>query len=331
MAEPKSISLAGRTTVVTGGAGFLGRVVVRKLKERGCSEVTAPRRSSCDLRRADEVARLLDAAQPDFVIHLASTVDDPASRADVATNFCDNVLMATQLIDAAARRGISKMVTIGSASSYPASASMPLREQDLFNGLPDASRLAHGIAKRLPIIQAYACRLQYAFRCISLIPTNLYGPSDNFDTTTGYVIPSLVRRFVEAAEMNLPEVALRGTGKATRDFLHVEDCAEGILLALERYDGAQPVNLGSGTEVKIADLAQQIARLAGYTGRILWDARYPDGPPRRVLDTSRAQREFGFRARRSLQDGLRETLEWHLSTRHPAILQQDAQAVASSA
>lgn len=328
MAEPTIFSLAGKKAVVTGGAGFLGRVVVRKLMERGCQEVTVPRRHSCDLRQSDAVARLLDAAQPDFLFHLAGTVDDPSSRANVATSFFGNVLMTTNLIDAAAQRGIAKMVALGSASSYPASAPMPLREQDLFNGLPDASRLAHGIAKRLPVIHAYACRVQYGFRCIFLIPTNLYGPGDNFDATNGYVIPSLARRFVEAVETGAPEVTLRGTGKASRDFLHVEDCAEGILLALERYDGPQPVNLGSGTEVKIGDLAQQIARLAGYTGRILWDARYPDGAPRRVLDTSRAQREFGFRARRNLQEGLRETLDWYRATRRDAGLEEDTRALA---
>ena len=315
MAESKHFSLAGKRAVVTGGAGFLGRVVVRKLAERGCTEVAVPRRNSCDLRRPGDIARLLDAAQPDFVIHLAATVDDPAGRADVASSFSDNVLMATQLIDAAARRGVAKMAVLGSASSYPASAAMPLREEDLFNGLPDASRLAHGIAKRLPVIHAYACRLQYGFRCVSLIPTNLYGPGDNFDAGTSYVIPSLVRRFVDAVEAGAPEITLRGSGKATRDFLHVDDCAEGILLALERYDALQPVNLGSGAEVKISDLAAHVARLAGYAGKILWDSRYPDGPPRRVLDSSRAQREFGFRVRRNLPDGLRETLEWYRSVR----------------
>jgi len=329
--ESHHFSLAGKRAVVTGGAGFLGRVVVRKLRERGCADVIAPRSSSCDLRHADAVARMLDAAQPDFVIHLAGAVDDPASNVDVATKFYDNVLMAVHVIDAAARRAISKMAVLGSASSYPASAPTPLREQDLFDGLPDASRLPYGIAKRMPIIHAYACRLQYGFRCISLIPTNFYGPGDNFDATTSYVIPSLIRRFVEAAEERASEVTLRGTGQATRDFLHVEDCAEGILLALEHYDGPQAVNLGSGMEIKIADLAAQIARLAGYTGRILWDARYPDGSPRRVLDTTRAQREFGFRARRSLQQGLRETLDWYRSTRRPSNLQSDAQALASRA
>lgn len=331
MAESKQFSLAGKKAVVTGGAGFLGRVVVRKLEERGCSEVTVPRRRSCDLTRPDDVARLLDAAQPDFVIHLAARVDDPACRGDAATSFSENVLMATQLIDAAARRGIAKMAVLGSASSYPASAAMPLREEDLFNGLPEASRLVHGIAKRLPVIHAYACRLQYGFRCVSLIPTNLYGPGDNFDAETAYVIPAFIRRFVEAVETGAPEITLRGAGKATRDFLHVEDCAEAVLLALERYDGPQPVNLGSGTETKIADLALRIARLAGYTGKILWDCRYPEGPPRRVLDTSRAQRELGFRPRRSLQDGLRESLAWYCSAQSHTEVGQNMHTFASGA
>jgi len=329
MSNSKHFSVAGKKAIVTGGAGFLGRVVVRKLAERGCTDVIVPRRRSCDLSCAGDVARLLDSTEPDFVLHLAGTVDDPAGRTDIATSFSNNVLMATHLIDAAARRGVARMVTVGSASSYSPSAPMPLREGDLFSGLPDTSRLAYGIAKRLPVIHAYASRLQHGFLCISLIPTNFYGPEDNFDPDTSYVIPSLIRRFVEAADARVAGVTLRGTGGATRDFLHVEDCAEGIILALERYQGMHPVNLGSGTEVRIADLAAQIARLAGFSGKILWDARYPDGPPRRVLDTSRAKREFGFRVRRNLQDGLRETLDWYRANQQDARHDEEARAVAS--
>jgi GDP-L-fucose synthase len=207
------------------------------------------------------------------------------------------------------------MVCLGSASSYPANAPIPLREQDLFLGLPEAPRVAYGCAKRLPLIQAQAYRQQYGFHCLFLIPTNFYGPGDNFDAETCYVIPSLIRKFIEAMETDSKEVTVGGTGRATRDFLHVDDCAEGILLAFERYDGAEAVNLGSGIEMGICDLALMIAGQVGYSGRILWNPSYPDGPARRVLDITHARREFGFRPRISLQDGLRETIEWFRTTR----------------
>jgi GDP-L-fucose synthase len=321
-------SLAGRRVVVTGGEGFLGRAVVRELGQRNCRDIIVPRRESCDLRRSDDIDRLLEAARPDFLVHLAATVDNPAGGASVATSFSDNVLMSTQLINAAARRGLKKMACLGSASSYPARAPMPLREQDLFNGLPEESRAVHGIAKRLPLIQAQACRQQFGLRCIFLIPTNFYGPGDNFDAETSYVIPSLIRRFVEAADSRAPEVVLRGTGRATRDFLHVEDCAAGILLALERYDSPEPVNIGSGVEVGIDELAERIAGLVGYTGRVVWDAKYPDGPARRILDTTRAKAAFGFRAQRNLQDGLCETIDWYRSTRTQSPVATGARAFA---
>ena len=318
---------------MTGGAGFLGHAVVRKLVERGCGagEIVVPRRAHLDLSRASDVGRMFDEAQPHIVIHLAATVVNAAGRGNDAESFCNNVLMTTQIIETAAQRGIEKMVCIGSASSYPANASMPLRESDLFAGLPEASRMTHGIAKRLPWIQTQACRQQYGLKCIFLIPTNFYGPGDNFDAATSFVIPSLVRKFVEAAEANAETVTLRGTGSATRDFLHVDDCAEGILLALERHDGAEAVNLGSGTEVGIHEVARRVAKLAGFTGRILWDANYPDGPLRRALDISRAQREFGFRARRNLPEGLAETVEWYRGERGGMKEQRREKAIASRA
>src|ERR1700690_1680355 len=305
--------LVGKKIVVTGGAGFLGRVVVGKLRERGCglNDIFVPRRAQMDLTRAEDVARMFDEAQPQIVIHLAATVVNPAGRGNAAESFCNNVLMSTLLTETTARYGVEKMVCLGSASSYPANASMPLRESDLFTGLPEASRAAHGIAKRLPWIHAQACRQQYGLRSIFLVPTNFYGPGDNFEEETSYVIPSLVRKFVDAAEAGAEEVVVKGTGCATRDFLHVEDCAEGIVLALEKYSGTDPVNLGSGTEVGIHEVARRVARLAGFEGRTLWNANYPDGPLRRFLDISRAQREFGFRARRNLPDGLAETVEWY--------------------
>jgi GDP-L-fucose synthase len=310
-----SPSLEGKRIVVTGGAGFLGRVVVRKLKERGCRMVTVTRRATCDLTQPEAISRLFDESRPDLILHLAASVDNPAGCANAAQSFCNNVLMTTQLMEAANRRGVEKMVCLGSASSYPAGAAIPLREDDLFLGLPEPTRVAHGIAKRLPLIQAQAYRQQSDFHCLFLIPTNFYGPGDNMDPQTSYVIPSLVRKFVEAAESGSTEVVLRGKGQATRDFLHVDDCAEAILLALEKYNGAEAVNLGSGTEVAIQELAATIANLAGFTGKITWDSNFPDGASRRVLDTSRAYREFGFCPQISLPDGLRETVEWYRATR----------------
>lgn len=320
----------GRRIVVTGGAGFLGRVVVRKLHERGCTDITVPRRASCDLSRWDQIEQLFDKCRPHLLLHLAATVDNPAAHRDVAESFYNNVMMATQLMEASRRHGVEKMICIGSASSYPASAPLPLREQDLFNGLPDPARAIHGIAKRLPFIRAQAYRRQYGFHCVFLIPTNFYGPGDNFAPTTSYVIASWIRKFVHAVDTGATEIVIGGTGHATRDFIHVEDCAEGIVLALEHYSGGDAVNVGSGIEVPMHELARRIAHVTGFTGRIQWDPSYPEGTARRVLDVVRAQKEFGFRTRRGLADGLVETVEWYRATLEQGIVQAQKTALAQS-
>jgi GDP-L-fucose synthase len=324
----RRLTLSAKRIVVTGGAGFLGRYVVEKLATRGCKEISVPRRAAFDLSRWDDIEKLFEQVRPHYLLHLAATVDSPVGHRNVATSFYNNVMMTTQLMEAASRHGVEKMICIGSASSYPANAPFPLREQDLFKGSPDASREAHGIAKRLPLIQAKAYRQQYGFHCVCLIPTNFYGPGDNFEPRTSYVIPSLIRKFVEAQETGKDEVTIGGTGCATRDFLHVDDCAEGIVLALERYSGGDPVNLGSGIEIGIHDLARKIARATEFTGRILWDPNYPDGPTRRVLDVTRAQKEFGFKARKSLMEGLQETVTWYRSARCSAAMERETKALA---
>lgn len=321
---------AEKRVIVTGGAGFLGGVVVRKLRERGCRDIVVPRRAQCDLSRRADVLHLLNDAQPQIILHLAATVDNPAERGDAAASFANNVLMTTQLIDAACKHGVEKMLCLGSASSYPAKATVPLREDDLFNGLPESSRVAHGIAKLLPIIQAQTYRKQHGFNCICLIPTNFYGPGDNFDPETGYVIPSLIRKFTAATDTGASEVSMRGSGTSTRDFLHVEDCAEGILLALQQYSGSDPVNLGSGTETRVDELARKIAHLAGYSGRIAWNRTHPDGATRRALDVTRARHEFGFAPKRNLDDGLRETMDWYRTMCRARMYAEQAEAVASS-
>ena len=320
----------GRRIVVTGGAGFLGRVVVSKLRERGCTEVTIPRRATCDLSRWDHIEQMFDKYRPHLLLHLAATVDNPANHRNVAESFYNNVMMTTQLIEASSRHGVEKMICIGSASSYPANAPVPLHEQDLFKGLPDPARAVHGIAKRLAIIQAQAYRQQYGFHCVFLIPTNFYGPGDNFEPKTSYVIASLIRKFVQAVETGATEIVIGGTGCATRDFIHVQDCAEGIVLALEHYSGGDAVNLGSGVEVPIHELARKIANVTGYTGRVQWDPSYPEGTTRRVLDVTRALKEFGFRAHISLADGLVETVEWYRSTLVRKIAPAEKTALAQS-
>jgi GDP-L-fucose synthase len=301
---------------VTGGAGFLGSAVVRRLAARGCPSVVAVRRRDFDLVRQDDVRRLYDAHRPRVVIHLAAVVGGiGANRANPGRFFYENLLMGAMLMEEARLAGVEKFVAVGTICAYPKFTPVPFREEDLWSGYPEESNAPYGLAKKMLLVQAQAYRAQYGFDAIYLLPVNLYGPGDNFDPDSSHVIPALIRKCVEARESGAPAVEVWGTGRATREFLYVEDAAEAIVLAAERYDGAEPVNLGAGFEVSIRDLAETIARLTGFRGELMWNAGQPDGQPRRCLDTRRAAEWFGFRARTPFEEGLRRTVEWYMAGR----------------
>jgi len=301
-----------KRVVVTGGAGFLGSVVVQALRRRGCPVPFVPRSREYDLRKEADIVRLLKDARPELIIHLAAVVGGiGANRENPGRFFYDNLMMGTQLMEQARLAGVAKLVAIGTVCSYPKFAPVPFREDDLWNGYPEETNAPYGLAKKMLLVQSQAYRQQYGFNSIFLLPVNLYGPGDNFDPRTSHVIPALVKKCLDAADTGAPEIAVWGTGSATREFLYVEDAAEAIVLAAERYDGAEPVNVGAGHEISIRDLVALIARLTGFTGRIVWDTSKPDGQPRRMLDTSRAATTFGFVAKTPFEEGLRRTIEWY--------------------
>jgi len=301
-----------RRVMVTGGGGFLGRRVVAKLQERGATEIFVPRSAEYDLREKDDINRALRDAQPDMVIHLAAVVGGiGANRENPGKFFYDNAIMGIQLIEQARQHGVEKFVTIGTVCSYPKFAPVPFREDDLWDGYPEETNAPYGIAKKALLVQSQAYREQYGFNAIFLLPVNLYGPGDNFDPASSHVIPALIKKCVEARDAGAPAIEVWGTGSASREFLYVDDAAEGIVLAAERYDGAEPVNLGTGQEISIRDLVELIARLTGFTGEIVWDTSKPDGQPRRCLDVSRAKELFGFEAQTPFEEGLRQTIAWY--------------------
>jgi GDP-L-fucose synthase len=301
--------------VVTGGAGFLGSYVVEKLRARECESVFVPRRADYDLVRIEDVRRLYDDTHPDLVIHLAAIVGGiGANRKNPGRYFYDNLMMGAQLMEEARLRGVRKFVATGTICAYPKFTPVPFREDDLWNGYPEETNAPYGLAKKMMLVQSQAYREQYGFNSIFLLPVNLYGPRDNFDLESSHVIPALIRKCVEAERRGADEIVCWGTGQATREFLHADDCAEGILLATEKYDQSDPVNLGAGFEISIRDLTEKICELTGFRGRIVWDATKPDGQPRRSLDTTRAEQLFGFRARISFEEGLRQTIEWYKRT-----------------
>jgi GDP-L-fucose synthase len=297
--------------VVTGGAGFLGSAVVNILHSRGYDNIFVPRSKEYDLRDQAAIIRLYQDVQPGVVIHLAAVVGGiGANRDNPGRFFYDNAIMGIQLMEYARQFEVAKFVAVGTICAYPKFAPVPFKEEDLWNGYPEETNAPYGLAKKMMLVQAQSYRAQYGFNAIYLLPVNLYGPGDNFDLNTSHVIPALIRKCIEAKERNQEQIILWGDGSPTREFLYVEDAAEGIISATENYDGEEPVNLGTGREIYIRDLAQMIAEEVGFHGEIVWDSTKPNGQPRRCLDTSRAERFFGFRAKFDLRQGIIQTIAW---------------------
>ncbi len=307
---------AERRIIVTGGAGFLGHYVIAGLEQRGCRVIEVPRIEEYNLVEPDAIVRMYESMRPDIVIHLAAVVGGiGANRERPGEFFYKNLMMGVQLMEQARRRGIEKFVAIGTVCAYPKFTPVPFREEDLWNGYPEETNAPYGLAKKMLLVQAQAYRQQYGFNSIFVLPVNLYGPGDNFDSPTSHVIPALIKKCIDAIEEGADHITCWGTGGASREFIYVDDAAEGILLATERYDGAEPVNIGSGWEIRIRDLAELIAKLTGFEGEVHWDPSKPDGQPRRRLDVSKAKGYFGFEAKMPLEDGLKRTIDWYKANR----------------
>lgn len=305
-----------KKVTVTGGAGFLGSYVVKKLEERGCKSIFLPKSKDYDLVHYEACKKVYGDSKPDVVIHLAARVGGiGANRENPGKFFYENLMMGVQMMDLGRQVGVEKFVAIGTICAYPKFTPVPFKEEDLWNGYPEETNAPYGLAKKMLLVQAQAYRQQYGFNAIYLLPVNIYGPGDNFDPQSSHVIPALIKKCVDAMANNDREIMVWGTGNPTREFLYAEDAAEGILLASERYNKPDPVNLGAGFEISIKDLVGLIVKLTSFKGRILWNSGMPDGQPRRMLDTSRAEREFGFKAKTNFEEGLKKTIDWYLSSK----------------
>jgi len=301
-----------KRVMVTGGAGFLGSFVVEKLRVRGCRDIFIPTEKDYDLVKMESVVRAYKDGKPDIAIHLAAVVGGiGANRENPGKFFYDNLMMGVQLIEVGRQTNIEKFVAIGTICAYPKFTSVPFKEEDLWNGYPEETNAPYGLAKKMLLVQSQAYRQQYGFNSIFLLPVNLYGPKDNFDPKSSHVIPALIKKCFDAIKNNEKEIIVWGTGKPTREFLYVEDAAEGILLAAEKYNKPDPVNLGAGFEISIKDLVDLIVKLTGFKGKVVWDKTKPDGQPRRCLDTTKAEKEFGFRAATGFKDGVRKMIKWY--------------------
>ncbi|MQC26239.1 MAG: GDP-L-fucose synthase [Chloroflexi bacterium] len=301
-----------KRVTVTGGSGFLGSFVVEQLQKKGVKDIFVPRSADYDLVQPDQITRMLDDGRPDILLHIAALAGGIGANQDrPADFFYYNLMMGVPLMHQAYERGVEKFVALGTICAYPKFADIPFHEEELWEGYPEETNAPYGLAKKMLLVQAQAYRKQYGFNAIYLLPVNLYGPRDNFDLATSHVVPALVRKCIEAQDRGEERVELWGDGSPTREFLYVEDCARGLLLAAENYDGAEPVNLGSGIEISIKDLSELIGRLTGFKGEFVWDTSKPNGQPRRRLDVSRAEEYFGFKAGTDFETGLRNTIDWY--------------------
>jgi len=301
-----------KRVIVTGGGGFLGRVVVQELKDKGCKHITVPRSKQFDLRKTSAIRKLYAQARPDMVIHLAAVVGGiGANRENPGKFFYDNLMMGVELMEQARQMKIAKFVAIGTICAYPKFCPVPFKEDTIWDGYPEETNAPYGLAKKMLLVQSQAYRQQYGFNSIYLLPVNLYGPGDNFSWESSHVIPALIRKCIEAKQRGDKQITVWGTGRATREFLYVDDAAHGIVLAAEKFNSSAPVNLGAGFEISIKDLVNLIVKLTKFKGEIVWDASKPDGQPRRCLDTTRARKEFGFKAKVSFEAGLKKTIAWY--------------------
>jgi len=307
-----AIFFENRKIVVTGGAGFLGSYVIEKLKQRGCKNILVPKIEDYDLVKSEDIRRMYDAMKPDIVIHLAAVVGGiGANREHPGEFFYKNLMMGVQLIEEGRLRKLEKFVAIGTVCAYPKFAKVPFREDDIWDGYPEETNAPYGLAKKMLLVQSQAYRQEYGFNSIFLLPVNLYGPRDNFNPASSHVIPALIKKCVDAINAGQKYIECWGTGKASREFIYADDAAEGIVLATERYNGSEAVNIGAGFEITIKELVELIAELTGFKGEIRWDSSKPDGQPRRCLDTSRAKAVFGFEAKTTFREGLKATIDWY--------------------